>query len=104
MKRFKLNFAVIAFILGSVIALTQSAFTPVKKAGVARTGTNYVFNGTTAAESQMATFYSVKSGTPSCDEADVLPCEIDNISGSLQTWLNARSQEQILVAASHTKD
>jgi len=103
MKRFKINFAVAAILAGSLIALTQSAFTPatVKHA---RFGTEYQFNGTTTAQQRDATNYSVVSGDgPVCDDSDIHVCTI-NVTGDLQTWLTNHSDADILGAADQTKD
>lgn len=93
MKRIKLNIAVIAFILGSAIAFTQSAFNTIKKPHIAHNATQYQFNGTTLAEDKSASNYSVVSGTPSCIGSN-LPCEV-TVTGSLQAWLDARTETQI---------
>jgi hypothetical protein len=93
MKRIKLNFAVMAFILGSAVAFTQSAFTTVKKPHIALNATQYQFNGTTLIADKSASNYSVVSGSPSCVGSS-LPCTI-TVTGDLQTWLNAHTDTQI---------
>ncbi|MFI5162355.1 MAG: hypothetical protein ACHQHN_13835 [Sphingobacteriales bacterium] len=102
MKRFKLNFAVIAFMVGSVVAFSQSAFTPVRKAK-AQTGTNYKFNGNQLSQDLSASNYSTYSTAPSCDEANVLPCII-NVTGDLQTWLNTQTNQSVVDNAIDTRD
>ncbi|MGF7079047.1 hypothetical protein [Mucilaginibacter sp. UYCu711] len=101
MRRFKLNLALATFIAGSAIAITQSSFTPAK---AAKFSSNYHFKGTTTAQMKTAANYEVVTSPPTCDNGGSLPCEIDNISGSLQTWLDARTNAQILAAAVQTKN
>ena len=102
MKRFKLNFAVAAFVVGAAIAFTQSSFTTAKVKR--QNGTEYQFNGTMVSQEKSASNYSVVSGSgPSCDENEVLVCTI-NVTGDLQTWLNNHTDAQILAAADQTKD
>lgn len=105
MKRFKINKAFLAaLILGSTIALTQSAFTSAKPLKVKSGGTEWQFNGTSTSEMKSASEYSEVSGSgPSCDDANVLPCTI-NVTGDLQTYLNGHSDAQILAASDQTKD
>ena len=104
MKSFKLNFTALAFILGSVIAISQSAFTPAKKSTAGRFSTQYQYNGTTLADDKFSVNYSPISGTgPTCDNANQLPCVV-TVTGSLQTWLDARTDIVILAQSTHTRD
>jgi hypothetical protein len=104
MKSFKVNIAVMAFLLGSAIALSQSAFISAKTVKKGQTGTEYQFNGTSVSQEKTASDYSVVSGSgPSCDDNDVLVCTI-NVTGDLQTWLNNHTDAEILGAADQTRD
>lgn len=95
----KIGFA-FALVLGATIAFTQSAFTSAKP--VKASGTEYQFNGTQVSQMKDASQYSA-STSPSCDDANVLPCTI-NVTGNLQSWLNSHTDAQILAAADQTKD
>ena len=104
MKRFKINLGFIAFILGAVIAFTQSSFTTVKAEKVKRSGTNYVFNGNSLTDDTNAANYSVESGDPGCDQTPTLPCVINVPAGqTLSGWLSTRSDTQIRDQATEKK-
>jgi hypothetical protein len=93
MKSNKLNFAVAALVLGSVIAFTQSSFTTVKHAITGKTTVQYHFKGTTLAADKMAANYEVYS-SQTCASGTTLPCIIE-VDGDLQTWLNSQTKEAI---------
>jgi hypothetical protein len=99
MKRIKLNFAVAAILLGSVIAVTQSAFTPIKPAAKHFAGTIYDFNGSMLSQDKTAANYSAEGTTPpDCDEVQTLPCRILVPEGqTLQGWLDSQSNFQDVV-------
>jgi hypothetical protein len=90
MKNFRMKISVFAIALGSVIALTQSAFTPAGK----RFATQYQFNGTSLADDKNAANYSAVS-SPTCG-GTAMPCVISVPTGTtLTAWLAARTPEQI---------
>jgi hypothetical protein len=104
MKRIKINFAVLAFVLGTVVALTQSSFTSVKQANSRITAVQYHFEGNSLSQDKSASNYTILSSPASdCTEANVMPCVI-TVDGDLQTWLDARTNVQIRDQADDTKD
>ena len=65
----------------------------------------YVFDGTSSSQSKSAANYTmldVNDPEPGC-EGTALPCVIE-VEGNLQTWLDARTESQILSEAIATKD
>lgn len=79
-----------------------SAFTPTKSKSVA---VQYVFNGNSSLDSKNAANYSMideNDPEPGCD-GSALPCIVE-VEGNLQTWLDARTELQILSEATATKD
>jgi hypothetical protein len=104
MRSIKLNFTAMAFLLGSVIAVTQSSFTASKSTEANFAGTNYVFNGHTLAADKIAANYSVSTSNPGCDEVPTLPCVINVPTGTtLSAWLAARTSSQIMTDATNRK-
>ena len=64
MTKFKINLAMIAFILGAGIALTQSAFTSVKHVNAKQSGTEYQFNGINSMQEKYAADYAFLKNRP----------------------------------------
>ncbi|OAQ41973.1 hypothetical protein A5893_02310 [Pedobacter psychrophilus] len=93
---------VFTLLLGFTLAFGFSAFKAVKTQG---TAIRYVFDGTSSSQSKSAVNYTmleVNDPEPDCS-GSALPCIIE-VDGNLQTWLNARTESQILSQASATKD
>jgi hypothetical protein len=104
MKRIKLNFAVVALLLGSVIAITQSSFTTAKAVKGKTSDAHYVFTGNALADDTDPANYDVEDGDPGCASGMSLPCVITVPDGtSLTDWLGARTKEQILSQADEKK-
>jgi hypothetical protein len=95
MKNRKFNVTMLAVLLGSVIAFTQSAFTPAHKHGL--TSARWVFTGSVLSQDKSAANYvKVDASHPastSCSGTQ-LPCII-TVEGDLQTYLNANSSTAI---------
>jgi hypothetical protein len=90
MKNLKMKFSLLAFALGSFVAVTQSAFTPAAK----KFATQYQFNGTTLTDDTDPNNYSAVS-SPTCG-GSAMPCVISVPTGTtLSSWLAARTPEQI---------
>lgn len=95
MKNRKFNVAMLAFLLGSVIALTQSAFKPAHKNRL--TSAQWIFTGTMLSQDKSAANYVKADAShplPSNCEGTAVPCYI-TVSGDLQTYLNANSSTAI---------
>jgi len=88
MKKYMLNAAAV------VLAVGASAFTSIDVPARA-VANQYRFNGTQLSQVHDISKWSQISGTlPSCS-GTVLPCVITVTSGSLQSYLDARSNEQV---------
>lgn len=99
----KVNFlSAFALLLGITLAVGFSAFKASEPKNVV---VQYVFDGTTSSQSKTAANYTmleVNDPAPGC-EGTALPCVIE-VEGNLQTWLDARTESQIVSQAIATKD
>lgn len=86
MKRKILGIAAIA------IALSASAFT------TTRSNTLYKFNGNSSNIGDASAYTEVSTPPAGCNTGITLPCYL-SVSGDLQTWLDARTDAQIVAAA-----
>jgi hypothetical protein len=95
MKNKKLNISVLAIVLGSLVAFTQSAFKPAHKQTYATA--QWIFTGTMLSQDKSAVNYVKVDAThpvPSNCTGTALPCYI-TVDGDLQTYLNANSSTAI---------
>lgn len=104
MKNRKFNVTMLAVLLGSVIAFTQSAFTPAHKHGL--TSAQWIFTGTMLSQDKSVANY-VKADAanplpPDC-HGSAVPCYI-TVNGDLQTYLNANSSTAIRDNADEVRD
>jgi hypothetical protein len=94
----------LAFLLGSVIAFTQSAFTPAHKHGL--NSAQWIFTGTMLSQDKSAANYVKADAShplPQDCQGTAVPCYI-TVNGDLQTYLNANSTTAIRDNADEVRD
>ncbi|QEM07803.1 hypothetical protein DIU31_031480 [Mucilaginibacter rubeus] len=104
MKNSRLNISMLAIVLGTVIAFTQSAFKPVHKHKFATA--QWIFNGTMLSQDKSAANYTKVDAThpvPTSCSGSAVPCYI-TVDGDLQTYLNANSSTAIRDNADEVRD
>lgn len=104
MKRTSFKISVLAIILGSMVAFTQSAFKPVHKHNFATA--QWIFNGTTLSQDKVAGNYTKVDAmhpVPTNCSGSALPCYI-TVDGDLQTYLNNNSSTVIRDNADEIRD
>jgi len=95
MKNRKFNITMLAFLLGTVIAFTQSAFKPAHDHGL--TSAQWIFTGTMLSQDKSAANYVKADAShplPTNCAGTAVPCYI-TVNGDLQTYLNANTSTAI---------